>query len=125
MNELERFLNELDRLIYAEKEAEPLQKLEGDVYAKADELLASMNAAVKDLANGGQVDELQIMLRRLKELRNRTWVLKSIRYKKICEAARLRPNSDKIRAHLVSWERELYDVLSVVVEKNLGGVGNV
>ena len=122
MNELERFLNELDRLVFAEKDAEQLQKLEEDVYARAEELLASMNATLRDLANEGRVDELQVALRRFQELNRRVLTLKGIRYKKICEAARLRPDSDTVRAHLVSWERELYDALSDIVKKHFPGV---
>ncbi len=116
VDEMSRMVGEVDRVLAAEKENEPLSELPEDLYERAGFWMWYAENYVRTNPKE-DIDAINIKLAKLATLRKKVQALRAIRLNKILKAAMLRPHSETILSRLSPEEAEVYEYLSDFVER--------
>jgi len=119
VDETDKVIGEIDRAISGEKESEPLTALPAGLYDRAEFYIYYLENYVR--RNPGEsIDVLGIKMTKLANLKKKYRYLKELRFKKILETVRLRPNSLEVLGRLSPEERRIYIELSKIRNEWLG-----
>ncbi|NJE48396.1 DNA replication complex GINS family protein [Thermococcus sp. 9N3] len=115
IDELTRVIGEVDRAIMEEKESEPLTELPKNLYERVEFWIWYAENYVRE--NAPNTDAIATKLAMLATLKKKVRTLRTLRLRKIMNAAMLRPHSEGIFARLTPEEAEVYEYLSDVAER--------
>ena len=118
VDEMNRMVGEVDRVLTAEKENEPLSELPEDLYERAGFWMWYAENYIRQ--HSKDTDAITVKLAKLATLKKKVQTLRAIRLNKILKAARMRPHSETILSRLSPEEAEVYEYLSSVAERWLG-----
>ncbi|NJE30515.1 DNA replication complex GINS family protein [Thermococcus sp. 18S1] len=119
IDETDKVIGEIDRAIAEERESEPLTSLPAGLYERAEFYMYYLENYVR-LNAGESIETINIKLTKLANLKKKLEHLKQIRFRKILEAVRLRPNSLELLSRLSPEERRIYLQLSKIRNEWLG-----
>ncbi|KUH31759.1 hypothetical protein APY94_11780 [Thermococcus celericrescens] len=119
IDETDKVIGEIDRAIAEEKKSEPLTSLPAGLYERAEFYMYYLENYVR-LNAGESIETINIKLTKLANLKKKLEHLKQIRFRKILEAVRLRPNSLELLSRLSPEERRIYLQLSKIRNEWLG-----
>ncbi|CAD5243544.1 DNA replication complex GINS family protein [Thermococcus camini] len=119
IDETDKIIGEIDRAIAEERESEPLTSLPAGLYERAEFYMYYLENYVR-LNAGESIETINIKLTKLANLKKKLEHLKQIRFRKILEAVRLRPNSLELLSRLSPEERRIYLQLSKIRNEWLG-----
>ncbi|HDZ35335.1 MAG TPA: DNA replication complex GINS family protein [Thermococcus sp.] len=119
IDETDKVIGEIDRAIAEERESEPLTSLPPGLYERAEFYMYYLENYVR-LNAGESIETINIKLTKLANLKKKLEHLKQIRFRKILEAVRLRPNSLELLSRLSPEERRIYLQLSKIRNEWLG-----
>ncbi|WP_148882801.1 DNA replication complex GINS family protein [Thermococcus aciditolerans] len=119
IDEADKVIGEIDRAIAEERESEPLTSLPAGLYERAEFYMYYLENYVR-LNAGESIETINIKLTKLANLKKKLEHLKQIRFRKILEAVRLRPNSLELLSRLSPEERRIYLQLSKIRNEWLG-----
>lgn len=119
VDETDKVIGEIDRVIAQERESEPLTALPEGLYERAEFYIYYLENYVRR-NSGESIDVLGVKMTKLANLKKKYRYLKELRFKKILEAVRLRPNSLEVLGRLAPEERRIYLELSKIRNEWLG-----
>ncbi len=119
VDETDKIIGEIDRAIKEEKENEPIMPLPAGLYERAEFYIYYLENYVRMNAGEG-VEAINVKLMKLANLKKKLEHLKMIRFRKILEAVRLRPNSLEILSRLSPEEKRVYLQISKIRNEWLG-----
>ncbi|AEC52135.1 hypothetical protein PNA2_1220 [Pyrococcus sp. NA2] len=119
IDEADKVIGEIDKILDEERKNAPLSAIPEDLYEKAEFYIYYLERYVQK-GEGASIDVIHTKLTKLKNLKKKYRTLKEIRFKKILEAVRLRPNSMEILARLAPQERRIYLQISKIRNEWLG-----
>ncbi|MCD6372153.1 MAG: DNA replication complex GINS family protein [Thermococcus sp.] len=119
IDEADKIIGEIDRAINEEKENEPIMPLPAGLYERAEFYMYYLENYVRMNAGEG-IEAINIKLTKLANLKKKLKHLKMIRFRKILEAVRLRPNSLEILSRLSPEEKSVYLQISKIRNEWLG-----
>ncbi|AFK22267.1 hypothetical protein Py04_0665 [Pyrococcus sp. ST04] len=118
IDEADKVIGEIDRILNEEKKNAPLTPIPEGLYEKAEFYIYYLEKFVQ--VQGGSIEVLQTKLTKLRNLKKKYKMLKNIRFKKILEAVRLRPNSMEILSRLSPEEKRVYLEISRIRNEWIG-----
>lgn len=119
VDETDKIIGEIDRVIAEERERQPISPLPEGLYERAEFYIYYLEHYVR--RNPGEsIEILSVKMTKLANLRKKYLYLKEMRFKKILEAVRLRPNSLEVLGRLSPEERRIYLELSKIRNEWLG-----
>ncbi|ASJ00078.1 hypothetical protein [Thermococcus gorgonarius] len=119
VDETDKIIGEIDRIIAQERENEPLTAIPEGLYERAEFYMYYLENYVRK-NSGESIDVLGVKMTKLANLKRKYLYLKELRFKKILEAVRLRPNSLEVLGRLAPEERRIYLELSRIRNEWLG-----
>lgn len=119
VDETDKIIGEIDRVIAEERESEPLVPLPAGLYERAEFYVYYLENYVRRNPSDS-IDVLSVKMTKLANLKKKYCYLKELRFKKILEAVRLRPNSLEVLGRLAPEERRIYIELSKIRNEWLG-----
>ncbi|WP_456365527.1 hypothetical protein [Thermococcus sp.] len=119
VDETDKVIGEIDRVIGEERKGEPLTPLPAGLYDRAEFYAYYLENYVRRNA-GESIETLGVKMTKLANLKKKYHYLKELRFKKIMEAVRLRPNSLEVLGRLSPEERRIYLELSKIRNEWLG-----
>jgi len=119
VDETDKIIGEIDRAITEERENEPIMPLPAGLYERAEFYMYYLENYVRMNASES-IETINVKLTKLANLKKKLEYLKMIRFKKILEAVRLRPNSLEILSRLSPEERRVYLQISKIRNEWLG-----
>ncbi|AEO14010.1 hypothetical protein [Thermococcus sp. AM4] len=119
VDETDKVIGEIDRVIAEERESQPLVPIPAGLYERAEFYIYYLENYVR--RNPGEsIEVLSVKMTKLANLKKKYRYLKEMRFKKILEAVRLRPNSLEVLGRLSPEERRIYLELSKIRNEWLG-----
>ncbi|ASJ17330.1 hypothetical protein A3L04_09740 [Thermococcus chitonophagus] len=118
IDEADKVIGEIDRVLTEERKNPPLSPIPEGLYERAEFYIYYLEKFVQ--ISGGNIDVIQTKLTKLQNLKKKYKMLKEIRFKKILEAVRLRPNSMEILARLSPEEKRIYLQISKIRNEWIG-----
>nr|3ANW_B Chain B, A protein complex essential initiation of DNA replication [Thermococcus kodakarensis] len=119
VDETDKIIGEIDKVIAEERESEPLTLLPEGLYERAEFYAYYLENYVR-LNPRESVDTINVKLTKLANLRKKLRDLKLIRFNKILKAVMLRPNSLELLSRLAPEERRIYLQMSKIRNEWLG-----
>ncbi|ASJ02193.1 hypothetical protein A3L09_02375 [Thermococcus profundus] len=119
VDETDKIIGEIDKVIAEERESEPLVPLPAGLYERAEFYIYYLENYVRRNP-GDSIDVLSVKMTKLANLKKKFRYLKELRFKKILETVRLRPNSLEVLGRLSPEERRIYIELSKIRNDWLG-----
>ncbi|WP_324736734.1 hypothetical protein VFC49_09945 [Thermococcus sp. SY098] len=119
IDEAEKVIGELDRVIAEEKENEPITPIPEGLYERAEFYIYYLENYIKENFEGN-VDVLNVKMTRLANLKKKYYYLKKLRFNKILNAIMFRPNSLEVLSRLSPEERRVYLQISKIRNEWLG-----
>lgn len=121
VDETDKILGEIDRAISEELENEPIMPLPPGLYERAEFYIYYLENCVR-MNTDESIESINVKLTKLANLKKKLEHLKMMRFRKILEAVRLRPNSLEIISRLSPEERRIYLQISKIRNEWLGEV---
>jgi DNA replication factor GINS len=119
VDESDKVIGEIDKVMTAERESEPLTVLPEGLYERAEFYAYYLENYVR-LNPRESVDTINVKLTKLANLKKKLRDLKLIRFNKILKAVMLRPNSLELLSRLAPEERRIYLQMSKIRNEWLG-----
>ncbi|WP_010479119.1 hypothetical protein [Thermococcus zilligii] len=119
VDETDKIIGEIDRIIAQERENEPLTAIPEGLYERAEFYIYYLENYVRKNP-GESIDVLGVKMTKLANLKRKYRYLKELRFKKILEAVRLRPTSLEVLGRLSPEERRIYLEFSRIRNEWLG-----
>lgn len=119
VDESDKIIGEIDRVMTAERESEPLTVLPEGLYERAEFFAFYLQNYVR-MNPSESIETINIKLMKLANLRKKLRDLKLVRFNKILKAVMLRPNSLELLSRLSPEERRLYLQMSKMRNEWLG-----
>jgi len=119
IDEAEKVIGEIDRVIAEEKESEPITPIPEGLYERAEFYIYYLENCIKENFEGN-VDVLNAKMTRLANLKRKYYYLKRLRFNKILNAIMFRPNSLEVLSRLSPEERRVYLQISKIRNEWLG-----
>ncbi|WP_297555863.1 DNA replication complex GINS family protein [Thermococcus sp.] len=115
VDEMDRMVSEVDRVLTEEKENEPLSELPKGLYERAEFWMWYAENYIRQ--HPEDTKAITVTLAKLANLKKKVRDLRTLRLNKILKAAMLRPHSDTILSRLSPEEAEVYEYLSDFIER--------
>ncbi len=114
IDETDKIIGELERVIREEMTSEPLVALPSGLYDRTEFYIGYLKRSIR---GGDDIEVIDVRVKKLSNLVKKYTKLKEIRFKKILEAVRLRPNSLEIVSRLAPEERRMYIEMSKMMRE--------
>ncbi|AAL80607.1 hypothetical protein PFDSM3638_02405 [Pyrococcus furiosus DSM 3638] len=118
IDEADKVIGEIDRVLSEEKKNLPLTPIPEGLYEKAEFYIYYLEKYIQEKVDN--IETIQTKVTKLANLKKKYKTLKEIRFKKILEAVRLRPNSMEILARLSPAEKRIYLEISKIRREWIG-----
>ncbi|WP_048147024.1 Gins 23 protein [Pyrococcus abyssi] len=119
IDETDSVIGEIDRILNEERKNAPLSAIPEGLYEKAEFYIYYLERYVKT-GGEGNIDVVHTKLMKLKNLKKKYRLLKEIRFNKILETVKLRPNRMEILSRLAPQERRIYLEISRIRNEWMG-----
>ncbi|HII60178.1 Gins 23 protein [Pyrococcus horikoshii] len=119
IDEADKVIGEIDKVLEEERKNAPISAIPENLYERAEFYIYYLEKYIQK-GGEGNIDVIHTKLTKLKNLKKKYKMLKDIRFKKILEAVRLRPNSMEILSRLAPQERRIYLQISRIRNEWIG-----